>query len=51
MRTWPPSKVRRYGAEKPRHHSPTELPMPLNMKLTAITLDCPDSRALAAFYH
>ena len=24
--------------------------MPLKMKLTAITLDCPDPRALAAFY-
>lgn len=24
--------------------------MPLNMKLTAITLDCPDPKALAAFY-
>ncbi len=24
--------------------------MPLTMKLTAITLDCPDPRALAAFY-
>ena len=24
--------------------------MPLNMKLMAITLDCPDPRALAAFY-
>ena len=25
--------------------------MPQGMKLTAITLDCPDPRALAAFYH
>jgi Glyoxalase-like domain len=24
--------------------------MPVKMKLTAITLDCPDPRALAAFY-
>jgi Glyoxalase-like domain len=27
-----------------------ELSMPLTMKLTAITLDCPDPRALVAFY-
>jgi catechol 2,3-dioxygenase-like lactoylglutathione lyase family enzyme len=25
--------------------------MPSTMKLTAITLDCPDAKALAAFYH
>jgi hypothetical protein len=28
----------------------TELPMPPEMKVTAITLDCPAPRALAAFY-
>jgi predicted enzyme related to lactoylglutathione lyase len=27
-----------------------ELPVSLKLKLTAITLDCPDPRALAAFY-